>query len=153
MTENHDRLGGRPISTFAKARLLTLVCYAGAVSLVLHKNAYGHLSDRADTTALVVVTFSWFLLIALFSVLEQHARKTVSPAAERPTDDASRKRRILLIRLNQGWIALLVFALVYGLLHIPAGTPAWVVLVAVGISLFLMGVKIRQVRQIKRSLR
>jgi Na+/H+ antiporter NhaD/arsenite permease-like protein len=91
-----------------------------------------------------------FLLLVLFLVLE---RKAISPAIRGTIDEASRKHRIRSMRFNQGWIAVLAFGLIFGLWHIPSGTPLWVVPVAVAINLFLMGVKIWQVRQTKKFLK
>jgi cytochrome bd-type quinol oxidase subunit 2 len=144
------------MSAYVKARLVTLVCYTGAIFLVLHNNAYGHLSDRADTTALVVATFSFFLLVVLFSVLEHRARKTAPSAAVGPIDEASRNRRerwtrvrIILYKLRIAILLALLLLVIGGIRRLPWLESLPVVIVALAWTAW----SIWRVTRLKKTLR
>jgi len=142
----------KPVS-IVKVTLLFSACFTGILLAGTFALVRGALSPRGFGMALSVLCI--VAVVVLSIVWSRMARKAEAEGDLKrsdTTDESIRKRRMRAIRFYQGWIALLVVCLLYGLSK--AGT-APVAPLAVGIAMNVLWIFacVQAIKKLQRSLK
>jgi len=139
------------IKTLMKRLLLMSVCSVGLMILVAREFAHGHLSPRELGITLLILSIAigtWGVLISKKTAKEY--RVTPGPPGT-AIDPVTRKRRLLGIRVGQVVIVILALSLLNGL-RLIGQAPVLPLLTGVVVNLCIIGVVIRVVVKLQRSL-
>jgi hypothetical protein len=139
------------IKTLMKRLLLMSVCSVGLMTLLAYEFSHGILSPRGLAIALFMLCIAISVGVVLIGrkTAEEFRVPPGPPGAS--IDTATRKRRLLGIRLAKAWIIILAVGLLVGLRGI-GSEPLLPLLVGVAVNLCMMATAIWVVVRLQEGL-
>jgi hypothetical protein len=136
------------VTPIVRLTLLFSACFLCFLSAAMYALVSGFLSPRGFGVAGTLLCVGG--VVVLWIALSTHSSKAAAEDVVGTSDETIRKRQIRTIRFYQGWIALLVFCLIFGLSK--AGTvPIAPLAVGVVMNLLMIFGCVQSIKRLRRG--